>query len=141
MKIAKGWFSKPSRESLLKKVKRRNEERIESHVSLSTAFQEKDSKVIKENLDTIARYAERNEINLAFEPSSTNLAAPKMDVSRRVLKETPSYDGIDLNESEPIYYMVPQKAGSEVLPAGLEDKKDVMTAIKSAAARILYEKK
>ena len=136
MKIAHGWFSKPSRESLIKKAQRRSAERIESHLSLSTAFQEKDSKVIQENLDTIARYAHRQNINLAFEPSSTNLSAPKMDVSRRVLKETTTYDG-----SDPIYYMIPEKAGSEVLPAGIDNKKDLMTAIRSAASRILYEKK
>ncbi len=134
MKVAKGFFT--SREYLIKKAAKRSQERIENHITLSTAFKPEDSKIIKENLDSIARYANKKRINIAFEPSSENLRAPKMEVSKRVVRQTEPYDG-----SEPIFYMIPEYAGSTVLPEGINNKKDLMTTIRTEAAKILYEKK
>ncbi|MCR5266200.1 MAG: hypothetical protein K6E29_06360 [Cyanobacteria bacterium RUI128] len=134
MKIAKGFFS--SRESMAKKALKRSKQRIEEHITLSSAFQPKDSAIIKENLDPIARYADRNRINIAFEPSSENLSAPKMEVSRRVIKQTEPYDG-----SDPIIYMVPERAGSVVLPEGINNKQELLKTIRTEAAKILYENK
>lgn len=131
MKVAKGFFS--SREYLAKQAAKRSKRRIEEHITLSSAFQPKDSAIIKENLDPIARYADRHRIDIAFEPSSENFSAPKMDVSRRVIKQAPSYDG-----SDPIIYMVPERAGSVVLPEGINDKKTLLKTIRTEAAKILY---
>ena len=134
MKVAKGFFS--SREYLIKKAAKRSQERIENHLTLSTAFKPEDSQIIRDNLDSIARYANRKKINIAFEPSSENLKAPKMDISERVVEQTNSYDG-----SEPIFYMVPKYVGSTVLPTGINNKQDLMKIIRTEAAKILYQKK
>ena len=134
MKVAKGFFS--SREYLAKQAAKRSQRRIAEHLTLSTAFKPEDSKIIQENMDSIARYANKKRIDIAFEPSSENLRAPKMDVSRREVKFMELNDG-----SETIPYLLPEYAGSAVLPEGINNKKDLMDAIRAAASKILYEKK
>lgn len=125
-----------TKKSLMKKIDKRNQKRIKELTNVSTAFKPEDSKNIRDNIDSIARYANRKKITLQFEPSAEDLSAAKMSVYKKQVKFYDKYDG-----SEPMSYTVDELAGYTVLPKGLNNKKDLMDTIRSEAAKILYEKK
>ena len=61
MKIAHSFISK---EKLMKKIAHRNQARIADYTTVSTAFKPEDLKIINDNLDSIARYAERKNLKI-----------------------------------------------------------------------------
>ncbi len=138
MKIIHSFMSK---DKLLKKIARRNQERIADYTTVSTAFRPEDSKIIKDNLDSIARYAERKNLKIDFEPSSENMSAPKMDVYKQGTQLMKTYEGFTPDTSDvmvvPAYHLL----GSAKLPAGMTDNKKFVDAVKSSAAKFLYEQK
>ena len=124
-----------SKEALAKKLAKRNAERISDYTLVSSAFKPEDVKIINDNLDSIARFAERKNINLRFEPSSADMSSAKMKVYKR---------GVTLMNDvlgDPSWAVpVENYRGSAKLPAGIESKEDLMEAIKKSAAEILYKK-
>lgn len=135
MKLTSSLFSK---ESLVKKINKRNLQRIQDHTRVSSAFKEEDSKLIKDNLDSIARYAERKNINLEFEPSASSKGVAKMNVYNRGTTLMNTFD--DMDSKRMIAIPVTKLAGSAKLSAEISNKEELMEAIKSNSAQILYNK-
>ena len=133
MKLAPSYISK---ETLIKKAAKRSQRRIAEYTSVSKAYKGEESKVIEENLDSIARYANRHNINVRFEPNVEEAGSSKMSVFRREVKFFDMHDG-----SEPMPYLSQEYAGNAILSKDLNDKQSLMDAIRAAAANILYGKK
>lgn len=133
MKVAPSYISK---ERLLKKIAKRNNERIAEHTLVSGAYKPEEAQMIKENLDPIARYAERHRIDLDFEPNIDKAGTTKMNVYKRNLKFNDYYDG-----SDPIPYLSKDFAGTAIIPNQMETKGDFLKTIRENAAKILYENK
>lgn len=132
MKLLTRIFS--SKEDIIKKIQKNAEKRVKDYTTVSSAFKPEDSKAIKDNLDSIARYAKHNNINLEFEPVSKN-SDVKMRVFKRSLKKADSFDG------KIISYLGQDFAGEAYLPSGIKDKKEIMNLIKTESAKILYGEK
>ena len=134
MKIAPSYMSK---ERLLKKAARRAQQRIEDHTRISTAFHPEKYNEIKDNIDSVARYACRHSLEIEFQPQRYKKDAPKMTVYRRSVKYVDPLDGV----SDPYPYLGQDYVGSANLPEGISDKKSFMKAVRSEAAKLLYEDK
>ena len=117
-----------SREKIAQKIEQNKLKRIEEYTKVSTAFKPEDSAIIRENLDSIARNAKRNNCNLEFVPSKRILGAPKM----RVLDRTAESSGYTQGDT---------LKGEVLLPAHMGTKEEVLNAIKTNAAKILYGEK
>ena len=133
MKIAPSYISK---ERLLKKIAKRSKERIAEHTVVSSAFKPENSKMIQENLDPIARYAERHKIDIEFEPNIEEAGTTKMNIFKRTVKFMDMHDG-----SDPFIYMDQDFAGSAILPSKMDNKNEFLKTIRTNAAKILYENK
>ena len=136
MKLAPSYISK---ERLLSKIADRNEKRIAEHITVSSAFRPEDSKIIKDNLDSIARFAERKSLNLGFEPSSENLSTAKMNVYKQSSKLVNTYDGFSPDTSNIMLLPSTDYVGSAKLPDGINSKEKLMDAIRKSAAEVLYK--
>lgn len=133
MKVAPSYVSK---DRLIKKAANRSKERIAEHITMSSAFKPENAKLINENLDPIARYANRHNINVQFEPSVENLGSAKMNVYKREVEWYDPHDG-----SEGFPYFVQRYAGEGILDKSLDNKKDLLKSFRDEAARILYGNK
>jgi hypothetical protein len=138
MKIAHSFISK---EKLMKKIARRNQARIADYTTVSTAFKPEDLKIINDNLDSIARYAERKNLKIDFEPSSENMRAPKMSVYKQGSQLVNTFDGTSSDASDMLLIPTEHLMGSAKLPAGMTDNKEFVDAVKSNAAKFLYNQK
>ena len=133
MKVAPSYVSK---ERLIKKAAKRSQDRIAEHITMSSAFKPENSKLINENLDPIARYANRHNLNIEFEPSVDNLGSAKMNVYKREVEWFDPHDG-----SEGFPYLTQKYVGEGVLDKNLDNKKDLLKAFRAEAAKILYGNK
>lgn len=134
MKVAPSYFS---REKLLKKVAKRNAERIAEHTTVSSAFKHEDEKLIQESRDSAARYAQRHHLNLEFMPNLTNYKkdGTKVRVYQRVVRQTTPYDG-----SDPIIYGDQEFLGSTVIPQAVNNVKDFMKSLRDQVKDIITKK-
>ena len=141
MKLAPSYIS---RETLIKKAAKRSQRRIAEYTSVSSAFKEGESTFVKENLDSVARYANRHNVNFRFEPNVGEADSTKMSVFRREVKFLNMYDG-----SEPMPYLMPEYAGEAIITSSknaenkvvYNGKESFMEALRAEAAKILYGKK
>lgn len=125
-----------SRENLAKKIQKRNKNRIETYTTISTAFKPEDAKIVQDNIDSIARYAERNQLYVAFMPS-VRTGAPKMDVYKRGTKTLQSPE----NPHKTITVPCQTHKGNASLPYGITDNKEFLSEFRKEASKILYKDK
>jgi len=131
MKIAPSYIS---REKLVEKAAKRARRTIEDHTKISTAFQPEKSKIIEENIDSVARYAKRHNIEIEFEPHRGAPGSVKMSVYERNIKYVEPFD----NSMDPFPYLSTDFAGVAFLPENMTDKKEFMDTVRKESAKILY---
>ena len=133
MKLAPSYLSK---KTLTKLINKRNNNRIAEYTKVSTAFKQGEAEGIKENLSSIARYAQRQHINFEFVPN-VKQGGTKMKLFKRevTLMENPndSYHSLSI----PVLYK--NFEGEATFPNDLP-KEDVMKTIRMEASKILYKK-
>lgn len=123
-----------SRKKLAKEIAWRNAKRIEKHTVVSRAFRPEEIKPYKDNVDSIARFAEKNNCKLEFTPSFKKLGTPKMKVYDTGYRDVPYGNGTTYPEWFEKY------RGEIFLPKEIatKDKKGVMETIKAHVAKVLY---
>ena len=134
MKLAPSYLSK---KTLTKLINKRNNNRIAEYTKFSTAFKPGEAEGIKENLTSIARYAQRKHINLEFVPN-VKQGGTKMKLFKRevTMVENPN----DTIHSLTIPVLLKNFEGEATISNDLKSKKDVLETIREEAAKILYKK-
>ena len=83
MKLAPFFYSK---ESLVKKINKRNAKRIQEYTYVSPQISKDMHEKINQNIDSIARYAARKKCNLSFVPAADLFQkSTQMNVYKRSL--------------------------------------------------------
>ena len=126
-----------SKKFLIKRINKRTKNRIEEYTKVSTAFKTGEADSIKENLDSISRFAQRKHINLDFVPNVKQGGTKMKLYSREVtMVENPN----DTLHTLTIPVLLKNFEGEATISNDLKTKKDVMETIREEAAKILYKK-
>ncbi len=131
MKILPNLFS--MRNILQNKIEKRNVKRIEEYITCSANVR---SEQLRRNLDTIARFAEKKNCNLAFTPGTDLFQnSINMDVYKRGTRMM--LDGLGM----PLYGVNAESlSGKAILPKTTNDR-EFLKAIKSLIKGIIANDK
>jgi hypothetical protein len=134
MKVAPSYISK---ETLLKKIEKRNLKRIAEYTGISSAFKPEEVEFIKNNIDPIARIAEKNNCYLEFVPGA--------DVLNKTAHMNVYKKGYQMIKPEfgDSFISIPTNTHTGVvdLPQNITDKESFLKTIKSGIQHILENSK